>query len=312
MSAKILCIVRCGAKGIQNAWIAKARAHIDVALSWYEEGPAGGSPAEHFCVGPKWRGVADYFNKNPGQLEEFSHFWFAEDDLYIPEETVVIAKRLAEEPHFKLMAPTLGGGSFYSLYIALSNRSFLFRIVDFVEIMAPIFSKDLLKLCLPTFNDNHSGWGYEWYWQRAVENLGGLTAALDCAPMFHTRPVGGGTLYAGAPAPKEEMHQFLKKHDLQHRLTNFAGAQSRAGGKTDLVWGAELVERAVEGYRYLLALAEGGKHYRLSVEAFVANCAQDDDPRKNAVWESVRSIPNFSASLDAFGAFVHDLRSPRR
>src|SRR6516165_8089900 len=183
MSSKILCILRAGEGGIQKSWIPKVSQYADVAVSTFGtyQGDDLNVLARHHFNGSRMGGVHDFLLRNPGLIDAYTHFWLVEDDLYIPETAVLLIKNFAAVQEFELFAPAVSGDSYSSHAISVANRSFVFRLVNFVEQMSPVFSRRLLLKCLPHFNENYSGWGFEWLWDKYVRELGSFTAALDCA-----------------------------------------------------------------------------------------------------------------------------------
>ena len=223
-------------------------------------------------------GVQDFFVHYPELLTQYSHFWLVEDDLFIPEQTAILIKSFAKIRGFSLFAPQISGDSYFNHCISVNNPGFLFRVVDFVEQMSPVFSRDLFKKCLPSFNENYSGWGFEWLWQKYVAESDCFTAALDCAVIYHTREGGKGTLYKNAPPgtlpPKQEMDALLEKYGLNTSSANFAAVVHNAQVCQKIVSGMELIEQGVKGYRYLSSVDRN--MYRRCIEFLVGNTLQAD------------------------------------
>jgi hypothetical protein len=92
----------------------------------------------------------------------------------------------------------------------------LFRGTDFVEIMAPIMSRDFLRLALPHFDENFSSWGYEWLWRKLLNDRRAFAAILDAAPIVHTRPIGQGSLYKNhsREAANKDLTDLIDKFGL--------------------------------------------------------------------------------------------------
>jgi hypothetical protein len=253
--SKILCILRAGEGGIQKSWIPHVSRYVDVAISTFGtyQGDELNVPVRHHFNGSRMGGVHDFFLRNPGLIDTYTHFWLVEDDLYIPEIVALLIKSFAAVQEFELFAPTLSGDSYFGHAISVANRSFVFRLTNFVEQMSPVFSRRLLLKCLPHLNENYSGWGLEWLWHKYTRELGGFTAALDCAAIYHTRQGGSGQLYKnmppGTPSPQEQLDTFMSRHGLQRSQFEFAAV--KRGGSRRIVAGAEFFELSVRGYRYL-------------------------------------------------------------
>ena len=259
----VLGVLRAGPNSIHRAWAADVSQHVDLAVSSF-----GGSEFERSCFkhvhafdGSKMHGIKRFFDENPRLLDEYDHVWLIEDDLFIPPNSAKLVVQVARTDTFALFQPALSLDSHTSFGLLVQNPGFLLRVVDFVEQMAPVFRSDLLRRSLPHFDDNYSGFGYEWLWQRYVEEDGGFSAVIDCAPVYHTRPVGRGDLVANAPADgsrSDDLKLFMEKHALRQRTLIYAGLTLSGGGKSpeesQIVTGTALVEAQVAGLRQLLEL----------------------------------------------------------
>jgi len=91
------------------------------------------------------------------------------------------------------------------------------RFTRFVEVMTPIFSRNALRVCAPTFAESRSGWGLDWVWPTLCEREGldGI-AIIDATPVRHTRPVGG-ELYKNHRDldPQADARRVVRKYGLQ-------------------------------------------------------------------------------------------------
>jgi hypothetical protein len=111
-------------------------------------------------AGGKFSDIKKFFEEYPNLIEICDYVWTFEDDVLLPYSSLVKARSLLEKYRFKLAAPSLSFESFFGWPIAVQNERMLFRGTDFVEIMAPIMSRDFLRLALPHFDENFSSWGY--------------------------------------------------------------------------------------------------------------------------------------------------------
>ncbi len=88
-----------------------------------------------------------------------------------------------------------------------------FRPTTFVEIMAPLFSKNALAKCLPTFGENHFGWGLDFVWPKLLDyqNIG----IIDEVSAKHTRPFQSYDWRSPEGlTPAQEMPDLLAKYGL--------------------------------------------------------------------------------------------------
>jgi hypothetical protein len=225
---------------------------VDVAISLYDDSAvnAGDFVATHRCPGGKFGGLAAFFAENPGVIDDYTHFWLLDDDLYVPFDSVPAMRAVLDRDGFPLCGPGLAPESFATWPITIQNGAFQWRATNFVEIMAPVMSREFLRRALPLFGENHSGWGYEWVWQVMLGEMGACSAIVDSAPVVHTRPVGSGNLYtaAGRISPHDEMDALLAKHGIDRHAVPFRNlfGMTRADGR--LVLGAEFSSVALGGY----------------------------------------------------------------
>jgi hypothetical protein len=96
--------------------------------------------------------------------------------------------------------------------------------------MCPLFSRDALRLVLPTFTLNVSAWGIDWLWASMFrpEEL----AVVDATPMDHTRPLQSGGVHRRLAAlgvnPYEEHRQLVQKYGIENRRFHKASCRGTA------------------------------------------------------------------------------------
>ena len=222
---RILIVVRAGRESLHHLFASESGAFADIAVSTFEDVDWSGPAIKytHFARGGKFQGIYDFLTKNPQLLDAYDYFWCFEDDLEMPRETLAAVHGLLTRFKFMLAAPGLTLDSHFSWTITVRNDRLLFRGTNFVEIMAPIMSRAFMRLALPHFAENFTGYGYEWLWQRLLADCNGFAAILDCAPIRHVRPRGGGMLYKNQPSGSSDgldLHNFVRKFGL-HRQGAF-------------------------------------------------------------------------------------------
>lgn len=122
----------------------------------------------------------------PTYLKNYEQFAFLDDDLTIDVETLNRLFMVGEALRLPLYQPALTRKSFCSHLFLQQIPDAVIRKVSFVEIMAPFFSRDALRACLPTFDYNLSGWGLDCYlWPKKVA---GECYVIDALPIAHTNP----------------------------------------------------------------------------------------------------------------------------
>ncbi len=217
-SPRILILVRAGRDSLHRSWSHLCHQIADVAVSTYDDTDWSGPDVNylHHMPGGKFSGIKKFFEEYPNLIETYDYVWTFEDDLLLPYSSLMNARTLLEKYRFQLAGPSLSFESFFGWPIAVQNERMLFRGTDFVEIMAPIMSREFLRLALPHFDANFSSWGYEWLWRKLLNDRRAFAAILDVAPIVHTRPMGQGSLYKNhsREAASKDLTDLIDKFGL--------------------------------------------------------------------------------------------------
>lgn len=217
-----LVIVRAGDESLHESWTSAERRDFDLFVSYFGDRPgryAHGCDFYEQRKGPKWPCLGALLREQPALLDEYDCVWFPDDDLAADTATIDRMFAFFRACGISLAQPALTRDSYCTWRTLRQQSSCLLRYTRFVEIMAPLFSREALQLCAPTFTESESGWGLDWLWPQLCETAGlGRMAVIDATPVRHTRPCGG-ELYRRNPqlAPRAEAQRMLDEHDT-HRL----------------------------------------------------------------------------------------------
>lgn len=85
-----------------------------------------------------------------------------DNDVSISTEDINNLFKLAEKYNLSLCQPAMKG--YVSHKITLPKPNSLLRYTNFVEILAPLMDLKTLMLVKDTFDENYSGWGYDFLW----------------------------------------------------------------------------------------------------------------------------------------------------
>jgi len=202
---KALAIVRCGDASLHGAWANGVR-NFDVAISYFGDDHEKTFPEAtyvHRAKGGKWDGLAAFFQEFPEAVEKYDYFWLPDDDILATTVDINALLDIGEEHHLHVFQPALDEDSYYSHLITLKHPSFRIRYTNFVEIMAPVLSRQILKNTLPLIQTSRSGFGLDFLWPQMVGELSGENGAgcaiVDDITITHTRAVGGS------------LHKFMEK-----------------------------------------------------------------------------------------------------
>ena len=133
----------------------------------------------------------------------------SKDDIIV--ETMINKMfEIANKYELLLSQPAMKG--YVSHQITVPQPNSLLRYTNFVEVLAPLMSLETLLLCKDTFDENYSGWGYDFLWPYLLNYPKDKIAIIDSIIMTHTKPVG--TNYSRFP-----IHPSLESEQMLSRLT---------------------------------------------------------------------------------------------
>jgi hypothetical protein len=232
---RALVVCRAGEASLHRSWIGDpATRGYDVWLDcWCDPGLWAGEPAR-VTDGrgtTKWPRMAELLTEAPEEFALHDVVWFPDDDLLIDAPAVERFLALVRRHRLALSQPALTERSHWSHEITLANERFVLRRTNFVEVMAPAFSRDALTACAWTFEVSGSGWGLDLAWTSVLAGEPGSMAIVDATPMTHTRPLGGAGGYRLATADGE-MKALADRFGvpLPFRYRHYGGIPRRPGG----------------------------------------------------------------------------------
>lgn len=227
---KNLIILRAGDSSLHPVWFGKSEREWDLALSYFGDKPepyAGYRDFLHFFKGSKWQGIADFVARNETLISQYERIWLPDDDLFTDQETINRFFRLSDQYGFDISQPGLKFYSHVSHAVTIQHPWCDARETNFVEIMAPSFSRRAWAVVKDTFSENTSGWGLEWLWLQRLQSQSMHLGVVDAASVFHTRPVGAAG-HGGANSPRTEMQAVFAKYSIRmqpRRTLNYLGAR---------------------------------------------------------------------------------------
>ena len=213
-----LIIVRCGKESLHVNWI-EANASYNVILIPYTDiNPENkiNCFVTDKCIGQKWLPIHSFIVNNFDFVIKHQYFG-SQMTIYIWIEILECFFKAAHEDQVIMAQPALSLNNNYSHIITLSFPNIYSRSVSFVEIMAPLFSREALLSCLWTFNLNTTGWGLEEIWFKILQSkINGDLEKIkiyDAFPMTHTRPLGGQDRGDGILGDESPMKEKFKLHN---------------------------------------------------------------------------------------------------
>jgi len=166
-----------------------------------------------FCQrGYKLKLVYNYLQKNPDYLKKYDYFFLPDDDISISTGNIHALFKMMGKYKLEIVQPALVD-SYYTYECTLKQKFSTLRYVNFVEMMAPCFSRNALKKVLFTFNENKQGWGSEYHWPVLIGFTGKEMALLDKIEAIHTRPLQSFSLENHNDGMK-----YIKKYGLSMEI----------------------------------------------------------------------------------------------
>jgi hypothetical protein len=132
---------------------------------------------------------------HPEWLQQYDHFYFLDDDIEIDTRQINQLFALSKAFGAHISCAALTKDSFCSWPIFKQETNSWCRFVGQIEVMAPLFSREALQLCLETFVANRSSWGMDSVWPKILGYPEDKLVVFDTVTMRHIHPVGKGELY---------------------------------------------------------------------------------------------------------------------
>jgi hypothetical protein len=188
-----LVVVPAGENSLHTQWprdVDDADRNWDLLLTWYGSADTFGRDliAEHQVLqtgARKFEAVHNLFAAD-------SRFW-SYDYIALPDDDMMLSWR-----DWNLLFATCRRFGLHLAQPAISghiNQPILhqrpgsrLRFTSWVEVQTPIFSREALRLCAPTFGESRSGYGLDHVWPKLLGEPEDRVAIIDAVVAEHTRP----------------------------------------------------------------------------------------------------------------------------
>lgn len=204
MSTKNIVIAPCGNRSylFRESWLKeKDKKDFDLCLLFYHDeikDPGLYTEADYFfhLRDFKYHMLHQLLTElHPEWLLQYDYFYFLDDDIGIDTQGINDMFALSRAVKTSISQASLSKDSFCSWPMFRQKKNSFYRYVGQIEVMAPLFEKEALIKCLPSFIGNRSSWGVDSVWSRLLNYPEDKLAVFDTVVMQHTQPVGGGELY---------------------------------------------------------------------------------------------------------------------
>ncbi len=224
--AKDLVIVRIGGRSRHKSFVSNSSdsSPWDLALSTYERVPdelLEGAQFTHHAAGGKWSGLFDMFRAHPELIDAYEYFWIPDDDITTSADDVSRMFDQVRLHDLELAQPSLTLHCPHYHHITLNNDAFTMRRTNFVELMVPVFHRDLLKKLMPMFERNWAGLGLDMIWPNYTSDQRKAVGIVDDVIVHHHGELGS-FLYSkmrhAGIVPMIEYRQNAKKFNIKPRI----------------------------------------------------------------------------------------------
>lgn len=189
--------------------------------------------------GSKWQLLSSQIAEHWHWIKNYDAIWLPDDDIKTDAANINLMFDYFHRYRLPLAQPALTPDSYISLKITRQRDWAALRYTNFVEVMVPIMTSDVLEMLLPTFTLNKTGWGVDYYWNKLIRDSGrGPLGIIDAAAVTHTRPVNtnGGFYQAMGINPGEEKREVLRRFKLSKKKRHYGAVVDWAGRAVKLRW----------------------------------------------------------------------------
>jgi hypothetical protein len=229
--------------------------------------------------GLKLQILAQAIKENLSEIRQYSAVWLPDDDLDISVADVMRLFHLFEDNALDLAQPAVAN-EFFNHVVTRRQPNSRMRLVNFVEMMCPLFRTEVLLDQLHLFTLNQSGMAIDYLWSHNT-----LKRKLPEDPLFHKNVAiidevsviqrkkmsRSGPYYQKLSAmgvdPVREAEQLLADHNLSHVRRRYEtyftiyshplGASLAAFRKAKREW--------LRGFRFRKPDVKGSKRKRLAL-----------------------------------------------
>ena len=200
---RFLVMARVGDKSLHAKWLQGAERKFDLYLSYYGSQPGRyREQADHWRERgeTKWPALHAHLEEDRELLSGYEAIWMPDDDLLVDAAGINRMFEVFATFELSLAQPALSMDSHFSHSALLHAPGYVLRYANFVEVMAPVFSRPALNLLKPSFAQSKIGWGLDHLWIQLLERagMGDRIAIIDAVQVVHTRPIGGGDIYGAS------------------------------------------------------------------------------------------------------------------
>jgi hypothetical protein len=190
---RFLVVSRVGADSAHSTWIGTPdRRNYDIFISAYDASvvvPEQAGAFFEFRPGSKVAGYAALLDSCADLVRQYDYVALFDDDLIIDSAAVSRLFDIVAELDLKIAQPALSLKSYFSYACLLRHPGFKARYLNYVEMMCPVFRRDVLERVAPVFALGYES-GIDLIWCNLVGRGERDFAVIDAVTIDHVRPIG--------------------------------------------------------------------------------------------------------------------------
>ncbi len=216
---RYLLISRIGRKSLHPGWIGHGNDRsFDLFLSAYDtsivDTSAPGIFFEH-RPGRKVDGYAGLMRDHHDLLARYDYIAMFDEDLRCDSETLDRMFTICDRYALKIAQPSLSADSYFTYAGTVAQPGLTLRFVNYVEMMAPVFRRDVLPVLAPLYSMGYES-GIDLIWCNLVYGGQQDFAIIDACSITHTEAVGSRKHENGFVDRRyeDDIHAILRRFGL--------------------------------------------------------------------------------------------------
>ncbi len=223
-----LVIVRAGDGSAHNRWtrdLPAADRSWNLLVSFFGRDVEALAPPYEMLArhpGPKWPAIFELLQS--GELPSFDYVWCVDDDIECSWRDINRLFQLVADYGLDLAQPALDPASYISHQITAAVPGRTVGYTSFVEVMAPVFSREAFAVCAPPMREVVTGWGLDFVWPHLLGDPRDRIGVVHAVPMRHIRPVASHYRKRDAAA---EAAELMARYGVRRKMVAYAAPPVR-------------------------------------------------------------------------------------
>ncbi|KQW29125.1 hypothetical protein ASE36_11695 [Rhizobium sp. Root274] len=220
MKRRFLLVTRIGPKSLHDQWLdTQSEREFDVAICSYDPSITeikGEGISFEYIPGKKVSGTSWFLENRRSIWENYDYVMLLDEDLSVDARSINKMFEISAGQNFKIAQPSLTPDSHFTFAALLQQSYWKWRHVNYIEMMCPIFRRDILETIAPLYRSGYES-GIDLIWCNLVYESPRDFAVIDSVAVRHTEPVGGNKAANGFVEGKryeDDIYAVLQTYQL--------------------------------------------------------------------------------------------------